>query len=141
MFEWERLLADNRREFAFPPEEARKFTDACDVMLLLHQKVALHYAQNGVQLFDVTSKCHLLQHLGILAGSINPGHLALLWRGFHAEVPAHGSGGCSRCSEHKSSRSWFASTGLRRTCARRTDETAKKAGGGNKLRLTQKDDR
>ena len=66
----ETSLADNRTQFAFPPEEARKFTDACDAMLLLHHKVALHYAQNGVQLFEVTRKCHLLQHVGILAGNI-----------------------------------------------------------------------
>ena len=68
----ESIIEDNRSEYAFPPEAATRFRTSCDGMLLLLSKTAKHFAEDGQQFFDLTSKNHLLQHLGILAGGISP---------------------------------------------------------------------
>ena len=68
----EQLLTDNREEIAFPPDDARKFTAACSNMLSLHASVANHFAEEGTELFTLTSKCHMLQHIALLAPCLSP---------------------------------------------------------------------
>ena len=68
----ERILEENRFEYSLPPAAAQEFRQACDGMLLLQAKIARHFAESGCQLFDLTTKCHLLQHLGLLGGAISP---------------------------------------------------------------------
>lgn len=72
----EQLITDNREEIAFPPPEARKFATACQEMLSLHAVLANHFAEEETDLFTLTSKCHMLQHISLLAGCINP---RLVW--------------------------------------------------------------
>ena len=73
----EQLITDNREEIAFPPPEARKFATACQEMLSLHAVLANHFAEEEADLFTLTSKCHMLQQISLLAGCINP---RLVWR-------------------------------------------------------------
>ena len=68
----ERLLEENRFRYSLSTSDARRFEEACNSMLLLQASVARHFAEAGKQLFDVTSKCHLLQHLAMTAGGVNP---------------------------------------------------------------------
>ena len=68
----ESVIEEFRYRYALPPAPAEKFRQNCDAMLLIQAKIARFYAENGLQLFDLTSKCHLLQHLGILAAFISP---------------------------------------------------------------------
>ena len=70
--EMENILEANRNEYALPGDEAARFEGACDSMLILNGKIARTFAENGLQLFDLTAKAHLLQHLGILARGISP---------------------------------------------------------------------
>ena len=70
--EMENILEANKDHYAFPGPEAARFTTACDSMLVLQSKIARAFAESGVQLFDLTSKTHLLQHLGMLARAISP---------------------------------------------------------------------
>ncbi|CAK9091525.1 unnamed protein product [Durusdinium trenchii] len=72
----EQLITDNREEIAFPAPEARKFAKACQEMLSLHAALANHFAEEETDLFTLTSKCHMLQHISLLAGCINP---RLVW--------------------------------------------------------------
>ncbi|CAK9077599.1 unnamed protein product, partial [Durusdinium trenchii] len=72
----EQLITDNREEIAFPAPEARKFAKACQEMLSLHAVLANHFAEEETDLFTLTSKCHMLQHISLLAGCINP---RLVW--------------------------------------------------------------
>ena len=70
--EMENILEANRNEYALLGDEAARFEGACDSMLILNGKIARAFAENGLQLFDLTAKVHLLQHLGILARGISP---------------------------------------------------------------------
>ena len=78
--EMENILEQNRAKYALPEEEATRFARSCDAMLLLQERIARHFAISGSQLFNLTSKSHMLQHLGILARAINP-RLTWCWSG------------------------------------------------------------
>ena len=68
----EDIVSERRRGFALPPEAAANFRESCNGMLVLQAKVARHFAENGIQLFNVTSKCHLVQHLALMSDILNP---------------------------------------------------------------------
>lgn len=68
----EQLITLNKEEVAFPQAEAKKFTDACENMLSLHASLANHFAGEQINLFTLTSKCHMLQHIALLSRCLNP---------------------------------------------------------------------
>ena len=52
----EDIISERRASFSLPPEAAERFTNSC-AGWLLQAKIAGHFAEDGVQLFNVTSKC------------------------------------------------------------------------------------
>ena len=68
----EELITENREELSFPPSDARRFASACENMLTLHASLANHFAEEGTDLFTLTSKCHMLQHIALLAHCLSP---------------------------------------------------------------------
>ena len=70
--EMEQLITDCREDISFPPAEATKFARACEHMLTLHAALANHFAEEETDLFTLTSKCHMLQHICLLARCVNP---------------------------------------------------------------------
>ena len=49
-------------------------------MFLLQARVARHFAESGERLFDMTPKCHFLQHLAIMAKGTQPESNVVLCR-------------------------------------------------------------
>ena len=76
----ERLLSENRTRWSFDAESAAQFATACSEMLSLQARVARHFAESGEQLFDMTPKCHFLQHLAIMSNGISP-RVTWCWAG------------------------------------------------------------
>ncbi|CAJ1456300.1 unnamed protein product, partial [Effrenium voratum] len=72
----ENMITEYKDDFAFPPGPAEDFENTCTTMLQLQTQVAEHFLEEGIAYFDVTSKCHMLQELAILARHINP---RLIW--------------------------------------------------------------
>ena len=72
----ENMITEYKDDFAFPPGPAEDFDNTCTTMLQLQTQVAEHFLEEGIAYFDVTSKCHMLQELAILARHINP---RLIW--------------------------------------------------------------
>ena len=72
----ENMITEYKDDFAFPPGPAEDFENTCTTMLQLQAQVAEHFLEEGIAYFDVTSKCHMLQELAILARHINP---RLIW--------------------------------------------------------------
>lgn len=68
----ENLITEYKQDFAFPPGPAQEFEECTSSMLLLLTQIADHFVGEGLKLFDITSKSHMLQELSILARSINP---------------------------------------------------------------------
>ena len=72
----EKLLTDFKDEFALPAGPAADFDNYCTDMLLLQSQVAQHFLEEGYQFFDITSKSHMLQHLGMMSRYLSP---RLIW--------------------------------------------------------------
>lgn len=68
----EQYISDYKGEFAFPPLVAQRFEETCNTMLLLQSQVAEHFVGEGLKLFDITSKTHMLQELAIASKYISP---------------------------------------------------------------------
>ncbi|CAE7780475.1 unnamed protein product [Symbiodinium necroappetens] len=68
----ESVLTDYKEALQFPAKAAQAFRDATTNMLLLHAAVATHFAHSGIQVFDLTSKFHLLQHIADYSEYISP---------------------------------------------------------------------
>ena len=75
------MITEYKDDFAFPPGPAEDFENTCATMLQLQTQVAEHFLEEGIAYFDVTSKCHMLQELSILARHTSA-HLGVL-RGRH----------------------------------------------------------
>ncbi|CAE7578117.1 unnamed protein product [Symbiodinium sp. CCMP2592] len=72
----ERVLSENKAALQFPAEAAEAFRKATTNMLLLYAAVATHFANAGIQVFDVTSKFHMLQHIADYCEYLSP---RLVW--------------------------------------------------------------
>ena len=68
----EQLITDNKEEISFPIADANKFAEACSNMLSLHASLAQHFADEQTDLFTLTSKCHMLQHIALLSRCLSP---------------------------------------------------------------------
>ena len=68
----EQLITDNKEEISFPIADANKFAEACSNMLSLHASLAQHFADEQTDLFTLTSKCHMLQHIALLSRCRSP---------------------------------------------------------------------
>jgi hypothetical protein len=68
----EDILSEHRSQITLPPSAAAAFEEATSGHLLLYAQLAKHFAEEGLQLFDLTSKFHLLQHLSLLARHVSP---------------------------------------------------------------------
>ena len=68
----EDLLTEYEQDVAFPPPVADDFENTCCTMLCLHGQVAAHFAEEGMDLFNLTAKSHMVQHISLLARCISP---------------------------------------------------------------------
>ena len=68
----EDLLSLYEQDVAFPPPVADDFEDTCCTMLCLHGQIASHFAEEGTDLFNLTGKAHMVQHISLLARCISP---------------------------------------------------------------------
>ena len=68
----EDLLTEYEQDVAFPPPVADDFENTCCTMLCLHGQVAAHFAEEGTDLFNLTAKSHMVQHISLLARCISP---------------------------------------------------------------------
>ena len=68
----EQMITYHKDDFCLPPGAAQEFQETTTAMLLLLTQVAEHFIAEGVKLFDITSKAHMLQELAVLSRSINP---------------------------------------------------------------------
>ena len=68
----EDMLTEYEQEVALPAEQAALFQDACCTMLSLHGQIAKHFADEGLDLFNLTSKSHMVQHIALLARCVSP---------------------------------------------------------------------
>ena len=74
----EDMLTEYEQEVALPPAAARSFQDACSTMLSLYAQIAQHFASEGLDLFTLTSKAHMMQHIALLAPCISPRQVSWL---------------------------------------------------------------
>ncbi|CAE7526142.1 unnamed protein product [Symbiodinium sp. CCMP2592] len=72
----EDLLSEHKTLWVLPEAAAREFRESARAMLLVYNAVARHFAEEGLQLFDITSKFHLLQHITDYADCVSP---RLVW--------------------------------------------------------------
>jgi len=68
----ETILAEHRMEYRLPDSAATSFKQCTFAMLQIQQALAHHFALQGLKLFNMTTKCHFLCHIAILAKHINP---------------------------------------------------------------------
>ena len=68
----EDMITNHKGDFAFPPGPAQEFEETANGMLLLLSQVADHFVEEGLKVFDITSKSHTLQELAILSRCVNP---------------------------------------------------------------------
>lgn len=68
----EELITEHKEDFCLPPGPAEDFEETTNGMLLLLSQIADHFVGEGMKLFDITSKCHMLQELSILSKCMNP---------------------------------------------------------------------
>ena len=72
----EEMLTENRQYYAFPQAAADEFKRVSFGMFVMQAQVAKHFLEEGVQLFSVTNKCHMVLEAVLLADKVNP---RLLW--------------------------------------------------------------
>jgi len=68
----ESMLRDNRHCYRYPPDLADEFLQTTERYLQLTSSLARQYADSGRQLFDVTTKHHILWHCAKSAELLNP---------------------------------------------------------------------
>lgn len=68
--EVEEMLITHKMEMSLPSEEAAKFEELVEHMLLVLTSIADHFI--GDKLFGLTQKAHFIQHLALLAKYLNP---------------------------------------------------------------------
>ena len=68
----EEILTAHKDEFVLPAGVAAQFEDSANLMLLLLTQVADHFVEDGLKVFDITSKTHMLQELAVLSRAVNP---------------------------------------------------------------------
>ena len=83
----ESILSEHIGEVALPAPSADKFKHAVFAFCQLHVQLSEHFENEGVKVFNVTAKSHMLLHAALLSKYLNP---VLVWcfkrRGFHAEI-------------------------------------------------------
>ena len=72
----EEMLTENRQYYAFPQAAADEFKRVSFGMFAMQAQVAKHFLEEGVQLFSVTNKCHMVLEAVLLADKVSP---RLLW--------------------------------------------------------------
>ena len=68
----ESMISLYKDDFAFAAGPAQEFEQTTENMLLLLTQIADHFVDEGIKIFDLTSKTHFLQELAILSRSMNP---------------------------------------------------------------------
>ena len=68
----ENMISLYKDDFAFAAGPAQEFEQTTENMLLLLTQIADHFVDEGIKIFDLTSKTHFLQELAILSRSMNP---------------------------------------------------------------------
>ena len=68
----EDMITHHKEDFSLPPGPAQEFEETANGMLLLLTQIADHFVEEGLKVFDITSKSHMLQELAILSRCINP---------------------------------------------------------------------
>lgn len=68
----EDMITFHKEDFAFPAGAAQEFEETTSSMLQLLTQVADHFVEEGMKVFDITSKSHMLQELALLSRCMNP---------------------------------------------------------------------
>ena len=68
----ENHISDYKDALSFPPDVATQFSISCGNMLTLHASLASHFIEEGLDLFTLTSKAHMLQHIALVSACISP---------------------------------------------------------------------
>lgn len=68
----ESILTEHPDEFALPGTAASEFQEAAFAMAQLQTATATHFMEQGQQLYDITSKTHMVLHCAILSKYISP---------------------------------------------------------------------
>ena len=68
----ESILTEHPDEFALPGTAASEFQEAAFAMAQLQTAIATHFMEQGQQLYDITSKTHMVLHCAILSKHISP---------------------------------------------------------------------
>ena len=68
----ENHISDYKDALGFPPVVAKQFSKSCENMLTLQASLASHFIGEGLDLFTLTSKAHMLQHIAMVSGCVSP---------------------------------------------------------------------
>ena len=68
----EDLLSEYREDLFFPPPVAAQFGETLSNMLVLQAALASHFTEEETDLFLLTSKTHMLQHIAIVSSCVSP---------------------------------------------------------------------
>lgn len=68
----ENHISDYKDALSFPPVVAKQFSKSCENMLTLQASLASHFIGEGLDLFTLTSKAHMLQHIAMVSGCVSP---------------------------------------------------------------------
>eukprot|EP00972_Heterocapsa_arctica_P055593 8200645-Heterocapsa_arctica.AAC.1 len=68
----ESILTEHPDEFALPGPAANEFEGVAFAMAQLQTAIAEHFLGQGQQLYDITSKTHMVLHCALLSKHISP---------------------------------------------------------------------
>ena len=68
----ETMITNHKEDFAFPAGPAQEFEETATGMLLLLTQIADHFVEEGLKVFDITSKSHFLQEMAIMSRCVSP---------------------------------------------------------------------
>ena len=69
---FENILDDYKDHYAFPAAAHTAFVDTAFSMMQLSSQLADHFVDEGIAMFDMTSKAHSVLHIAMLSKHINP---------------------------------------------------------------------
>lgn len=70
--QFEKLIDDFRDSYALPEHAANALTDCAFSMMQICTQCAEHFLDDGIPLFDLTSKSHFVVHIAMLSRHVNP---------------------------------------------------------------------
>ena len=68
----EQILTDNVQRTVFPPGVAKEYEECMFAYMATFNACARHYNSHAEYVFDITQKCHFMQHIRIDGAHLNP---------------------------------------------------------------------